>query len=198
MIDFTACQGRLPITTNFMDILWQYNDPPNPSEAAIGPQAYDHHLYYSFGGVADSNPEAYLQNLCNRNDIQRDTAAGNTPVWYGEWALSTQFNATDEFLCKWADAQKLMYSQSAGWLFWSFKIEDTSPYARQWSYFEGLDRGYLTKDPSQLHDPNVCVPYRNVSGSSTASKRDTTVPLNHLRSAARARRHKLSEPVRIH
>jgi hypothetical protein len=29
-----------------MDILWQYNDPSDPSEAAIGPQAYDHHLYY--------------------------------------------------------------------------------------------------------------------------------------------------------
>ena len=41
---------------------------------------------------------------------------GNSPVWYGEWALSTQFNATDEFLFKWADAQKLVYSQDAGWL----------------------------------------------------------------------------------
>jgi glucan endo-1,6-beta-glucosidase len=29
-----------------MDILWQYNNPSNPSDAAIGPQAYDHHLYY--------------------------------------------------------------------------------------------------------------------------------------------------------
>jgi hypothetical protein len=116
MIDFTACEGRQPITTNFMDILWQYNDPPNPSDAAIGPQAYDHHLYYSFGGVAAANPEAYLENLCNRNDIQRDVAAGNIPVWYGEFSLATQFNATDEFLRKWADAQKLMYIQSAGWL----------------------------------------------------------------------------------
>jgi hypothetical protein len=41
---------------------------------------------------------------------------GNSPVWYGEWSLATQFNATDDFLCKWADAQKLAYSQSAGWL----------------------------------------------------------------------------------
>jgi glucan endo-1,6-beta-glucosidase len=41
---------------------------------------------------------------------------GNSPVWYGEWALSTQFNATDDFLRKWADAQKLVYSRSAGWL----------------------------------------------------------------------------------
>jgi hypothetical protein len=41
---------------------------------------------------------------------------GNLPVWYGEWSLATQFNATDDFLCKWADAQKLTYSQGAGWL----------------------------------------------------------------------------------
>jgi hypothetical protein len=41
---------------------------------------------------------------------------GNTPVWYGEFSLATQFNATDDFLRKWADAQKLMYGQGAGWL----------------------------------------------------------------------------------
>jgi glucan endo-1,6-beta-glucosidase len=41
---------------------------------------------------------------------------GNSIVWYGEWSLATRFNATDEFLSKWADAQKLAYNQSAGWL----------------------------------------------------------------------------------
>ena len=41
---------------------------------------------------------------------------GDLPLWYGEWSLATQFNATDDFLYKWADAQKLMYSQTAGWL----------------------------------------------------------------------------------
>jgi hypothetical protein len=33
-----------------------------------------------------------------------------------EWGLPTEFNATDAFLYKWADAQKLAYSQGAGWL----------------------------------------------------------------------------------
>jgi hypothetical protein len=33
-----------------------------------------------------------------------------------EWGLSTQFNATNEFLKKWADAQKFSYSKGAGWL----------------------------------------------------------------------------------
>lgn len=33
-----------------------------------------------------------------------------------EWGLSTQFNATDEFLVKWADAQKFSYGKGAGWI----------------------------------------------------------------------------------
>jgi hypothetical protein len=41
-----AVKVRLNTCFSFMDILWQYNNPPNPSDAAIGPQAYDHHLYY--------------------------------------------------------------------------------------------------------------------------------------------------------
>ena len=41
---------------------------------------------------------------------------GDTPLWFGEWGLPTQFNATDEFLSKWADAQKLAYSEGAGWI----------------------------------------------------------------------------------
>jgi hypothetical protein len=41
---------------------------------------------------------------------------GNSPMWYGEWAISTNFDATDEFMYKWADAQKLKYSESTGWL----------------------------------------------------------------------------------
>jgi hypothetical protein len=35
------------------------------------------------------------------------------------------------------------------------------------SYFEGLDRGYLTPDPSQYHDPNVCAPYLNPPANSS-------------------------------
>ncbi|KAH9034624.1 glycoside hydrolase family 5 protein [Lactarius pseudohatsudake] len=195
-LDFGACKGRAPLTTNFMDILWQGNNPANPADAAIGPQSYDHHLYYSFGGVADDNPDAYLRDLCNRQTIQNDIALRNTPVWVGEWALSTQFNATDDFLRKWADAQKLVYSQDAGWLFWNFKLEQTNPLVRQWSYLEGLRLGYLTQDPSQYHDPKVCDPYRNVSSTannSTSSKRADSSTPNSLRRASlrhkRAKQH---------
>jgi hypothetical protein len=53
---FVGYQVRFPvyaaysttyIALSFMDINWQYNDPPNPADAAIGPQGYDNHLYYS-------------------------------------------------------------------------------------------------------------------------------------------------------
>ncbi|KAJ7780285.1 glycoside hydrolase family 5 protein [Mycena maculata] len=150
------------LITNFMDVNWQNTNPPNPADAAIGPQGYDNHLYYSFGGVADPNPNAYLTSICNLNRIQADAALGDSPLWFGEWGLPTQFNATDAFLFQWADAQKLAYSQGAGWLFWNFKVEMSAlagNLSRQWSYLEGVRLGYLTKDPSEVNDPNVCAPY---------------------------------------
>lgn len=30
-----------------MDISWQHGNSPNPADAAMGPQSYDNHLYYS-------------------------------------------------------------------------------------------------------------------------------------------------------
>ncbi|KAL0953905.1 hypothetical protein HGRIS_005072 [Hohenbuehelia grisea] len=160
----TDRRGREQLITNFMDVNWQFNNPANPADAAIGPQAYDGHLYYSFGGVADANEEAYLADICNTKRIDNDVAKGNSPLWFGEWALSTQFKASDEFLFKWADAQKLAYSASKGWIFWNFKVEvspEAGDLARQWSYLEGVRRGFLTQDPSDFHDPHVCDPYRS-------------------------------------
>ena len=48
--------------------------------------------------------------------LERDAAVQNVPLWFGEWSISTNFDATDEFLNQWADAQKFMYSKSAGWI----------------------------------------------------------------------------------
>ncbi|KZW01212.1 glycoside hydrolase [Exidia glandulosa HHB12029] len=151
--------NRKPLWTNFMDMTWQHTDPANPADAADGPQAYDDHLYYSFGGVADPNEEAYLTHLCHLNRLEIDETLGNVPMWFGEWSLATQFDATDEFLIKWADAQKLMYGKGAGWIFWSFKIEDGSGQKKQWDYFEALRLGYFTRDPAAFHNAEVCAPY---------------------------------------
>ncbi|KAJ6581032.1 glycoside hydrolase family 5 protein [Mycena capillaripes] len=139
------------LVTNFVDINWQFNNPANPSDAAIGPQVYDNHLYYVFGGVADANEDAYMRSICNLNRVQNDAAVGNSPLFFGEWGLPVQFATTDDFLNKWADAQKLAYSQGAGCIFWNFKVEKSTlagDLSREWSYLDGVERGYLTKDPS--------------------------------------------------
>ncbi|CAE6477492.1 unnamed protein product, partial [Rhizoctonia solani] len=39
---------RTCLMTAFPNRGWQYNNPPNPADAAIGPQLYDAHLYFSF------------------------------------------------------------------------------------------------------------------------------------------------------
>ncbi|KLO07159.1 glycoside hydrolase family 5 protein [Schizopora paradoxa] len=160
---------RTPLVTTFMDINWQFNSPPNPAAAAIGPQGYDNHLYYSFGGVADPNPDAYLTSICNLNRVQADAALGNSPLWFGEWGLPTQFNATDDFLYQWADAQKLAYSQSAGWIFWNFKVEMSDlagDLSRQWSYFDAVNRGFFSPIPAEIHNPSVCAPFIATASSS--------------------------------
>lgn len=54
--------------------------------------------------------------------VEKDAAAGNSPMWCGEWALPTQFEATDDFLYQWADAQKLAYSKGAGWIVRGFIV----------------------------------------------------------------------------
>ncbi|KAJ3776353.1 glycoside hydrolase family 5 protein [Lentinula raphanica] len=159
-------RGQAPLVTNFMDVNWQNDNPPNPAAAAWGPQAYDNHLYYVFGGVAAADPTDYMISICNLNRVQADAALGDSPLWFGEWGLPTQFNATDAFLQQWADAQKLAYSQGAGWIFWNFKVEHSTlagNLSREWSYIDGVELGYLTKDPSAVHNASVCAPFVNPS-----------------------------------
>jgi hypothetical protein len=33
-----------------------------------------------------------------------------------EWSLATQFTASNDFIKKWADAQKFVYGMGAGWI----------------------------------------------------------------------------------
>jgi len=161
--------NRSPLAVNFMDYVWQYNSPKaNGAVAAIGAQSYDDHLYFSFGGVANATEDAYLTKLCNLDRLDSDYNVGDKPLWFGEWSLATQFNATDAFVKVWADAQKLIYGQGAGWFFWNFKIEKSElegSFPRQWSYFEGVALGYLTRDPSQFHNASVCDPYKNTTAT---------------------------------
>ncbi|KAG8689137.1 hypothetical protein FRC11_004014 [Ceratobasidium sp. 423] len=136
---------------------WQYNNPPNPADAAIGPQLYDAHLYFSFGGVADPNAESYMKVICNTDRVTKAREVGNSPLVFGEWSLATNFNASREFLQDWADAQRHIYAgQADGWIFWSFKIEEGSPFVPAWTYLSAYKEGYFGNDPSKLTNPNVC------------------------------------------
>ncbi|EUC58893.1 glycoside hydrolase family 5 protein [Rhizoctonia solani AG-3 Rhs1AP] len=158
-----ACLDRFPNKD------WQYNNPPNPADAAIGPQVYDAHLYFSFGGVADPNAESYMRVICNSDRVKSAYEGNNKPLVFGEWSLATNFGASPEFLRDWADAQKFIYAgQADGWIFWSFKIEAGSPNLPNWSYFASLQAGYFTKDPSALNNPDVCKPWISNSTSTAA------------------------------
>ncbi|KAM5534496.1 hypothetical protein V8D89_011828 [Ganoderma adspersum] len=151
---------REPLVTNFMDSTWQNNRGPNPADAADGPAGYDYHLYFSYGGGPAANEEAYLYAICNMPIVRTDAARGESPLWFGEWSLATNFDATDAFLQRWADAQKFAFSKGQGWIFWNFKMEEsTEPWVRQWDYLGAVRLGYMTKDPSQFNDPNVCARY---------------------------------------
>ena len=44
---FLSLHNVLIYDCSFMDIIWQFNNPSNPADAADGPQGYDDHLYYS-------------------------------------------------------------------------------------------------------------------------------------------------------
>ncbi|CAE6429665.1 unnamed protein product [Rhizoctonia solani] len=159
--------SRTCLMTTFMNKDWQYNNPPNPADAAIGPQLYDAHLYFSFGGVADPNADAYMRIICNTDRVKKAVEANNSPLVFGEWSLATNFNASKEFLYDWADAQRFIYAgQADGWIFWSFKIEEGSPNIPAWSFFESLKAGYFKNDPSKLTNPDVC---KRWIGNSTAT-----------------------------
>ncbi|QRV95252.1 Cellulase (glycosyl hydrolase family 5 protein) [Ceratobasidium sp. AG-Ba] len=152
--------NRKCLSTSFMNKDWQYNNPPNPADVAIGPQVYDAHLYFSFGGVADPNAQSYMQVICNTDRVSRATAENNRPMFFGEWSLATNFQVEGNFLSDWADAQKLIYAgQADGWIFWNFRVEKGSVYSPAWSYLDSLAAGYFTKDPSQLNNPDVCKPW---------------------------------------
>ncbi|CAE6454224.1 unnamed protein product [Rhizoctonia solani] len=167
-ISATLSKGvcRTCLMTAFPNRDWQYNSPPNPADAANGPQLYDAHLYFAFGGVADPNAESYLKVICNTERVKQAREANNGPLVFGEWSLATNFNASGEFLSKWADAQKFIYAgQADGWIFWNFKLEEGSSNTQYWSYYKGLEAGHFTKDPSKLANPDICKPWITDSSS---------------------------------
>lgn len=56
---------------------------PNPADAAHGPQLYDNHMYFNFGGVAAQDPTSYMQVICNTMRLAKATSIGNAPLIFG-------------------------------------------------------------------------------------------------------------------
>ncbi|CEL59108.1 putative glucan endo-1,6-beta-glucosidase B OS=Aspergillus oryzae (strain ATCC 42149 / RIB 40) GN=exgB PE=3 SV=1 [Rhizoctonia solani AG-1 IB] len=161
---------RTCLSSVFQNMHWQYNNPPNPADAANGPQVYDAHLYFSFGGVADPNPESYMRTICNTNRVAEARSVGNSPLVFGEWSVAVNFNATPSFYQDWLDAQRTIYAHQAdGWLFWSYKLEEGNRYVPDMSWSATYNAGYFTKDdPSKLKNPDVCKPWIANSTTITA------------------------------
>lgn len=66
---------------------WQYNNKgsvPNPADVARGPQLYDNHLYFNYGGVAEQTEDSYMKVICNLTLVESAAAIGDTPLIFGE------------------------------------------------------------------------------------------------------------------
>ncbi|KAH7103511.1 glycoside hydrolase family 5 protein [Auriculariales sp. MPI-PUGE-AT-0066] len=168
--------ARKPLFINFQDIISQRGPRPNPYDSADGPATYDNHPYYSFSmETKNASEAAYMQYLCNFPRVAIDARYNNTPVLFGEWSLSTQWDSEDSatrwksleaappsaaFLRKFADAQKYaMSTLGEGWFYWSFKIENGSDKKRSWDYFEARKDGFVPQNAKELFDPEVCNSY---------------------------------------
>ncbi|KAF8481712.1 exo-beta-1,3-glucanase [Russula ochroleuca] len=56
------------------------------------------------------------------------------------------------FLRQMWEAQVITYEQASGWIQWTWKTEQ----ADEWSYFAGLQYGWIPQDPTQHNYPNIC------------------------------------------
>lgn len=76
-------------------------------------------------------------------------------------------------LLQFGDAQKIRYgSQSKGWFFWSWKVEDTKEFGYTRDYRQAVANGLLTANPDAVFNPDVCKPYikePEASGSASGS-----------------------------
>ncbi|MBW0536866.1 hypothetical protein O181_076581 [Austropuccinia psidii MF-1] len=172
------------ITTIAMSKQWQWAGPAaSMVPHTIGPAAYDDHMYYSFGGMADANFYSYMQTMCNQDHLEQARKSNEIPYCHGEFSLATDFNATDDQLRAWGDAQRFWFSQENYWTFkkseckllglvpckrfWSFRLgaptePDLTPqFIKQWSYLQAVESGVWPREPSEYFNPSVCEPYIN-------------------------------------
>ncbi|MBW0553461.1 hypothetical protein O181_093176, partial [Austropuccinia psidii MF-1] len=154
------------IATMAMSKQWQWEGPSaSLAPHTMGPAAYDDHLYYSFGGVAEANFDSYMQTICTENHYSKAQKINEFRYGHGEFSLATNFKATDDQLRAWGDAQRFRFSQESFWTFWAFRSS-----TKQWSYLDAVEDGLLPQDPSQYFSPSVCQPYTSKTLNSSISQ----------------------------
>lgn len=86
------------LLSRFMNQKWQHGDSvPNPADVAIGPQLYDTHVYFNFGGVSDQTEESYMQVICNLTAVMDSAKVGDAPLIFGEFSVSFCLNEQELF-----------------------------------------------------------------------------------------------------
>lgn len=164
------------ISTVYMDVSWQWqNNAGNPAYVSNGGNAYDSHVYYSFGapcgnnGCVEENLSSHVSFACQGagGRIGNDAQNFNTPSFMGEFwlmPLGSTCNAFDKGCIQaFGDAQKRGYSPEGGqggfgWFFWSWKMtnsdDDGSNHLR--SYKDAVQQGYLPQQAGSYFNDGVC------------------------------------------
>jgi len=177
-----AATPKSCLTTMGMPKRWQWKgDGASMANHTLGPAAYDDHMYYAYGGVADANLKSYLTTMCNQQHYQEAIKLGETVYGHGEFSLAVNFNATHDDLRAWGDAQRFRYNQEHFWTFWTFRLGQvmepklSQSLVENWSYLGVVEAGVWPRDPSHLYNPHICTPYLNsTTGNSTKSSQPPT------------------------
>ncbi|EFP90857.2 hypothetical protein PGTUg99_005824 [Puccinia graminis f. sp. tritici] len=154
------------LATMAMPKRWQWKGEGNSmANHTLGPAAYDDHMYFAYGGVADPNLKSYLTTMCNQQHFQEAKKLGESPYGHGEFSLANNFNATHDQLRQWGDAQRYVFNQEHFWTFWSFRLGKvmepnlTQMMIDSWSYLGAVEAGIWPKDPAEYYNPSICEPY---------------------------------------
>ncbi|KAI9611011.1 hypothetical protein H4Q26_008858 [Puccinia striiformis f. sp. tritici PST-130] len=170
------------LVTMAMPKRWQWKGASNSmANHTLGPAAYEDHMYFAYGGVADPNLKSYLTTMCNqqhyqdaRKSVRCHTAMASSEAIYIYLhfsSLANNFNATHDQLRQWGDAQRFIFNQEHFWTFWSFRLGKVmEPKLSQmtvdsWSYLGAVEAGIWPEDPADYFNPSICKPYLKSLGS---------------------------------
>ncbi|TFK72886.1 glycoside hydrolase family 5 protein [Pluteus cervinus] len=75
---------------------------------------------------------------------------GSCNGWTGDWHTFSDDYKT--FLRKYWEVQVFMGESIQGWVYWTWKAENSD----EWSYQKGLEGGWIPQDPTNRIYPNIC------------------------------------------